>query len=103
MMKLAAALAMIAILSAGSAGAQDLVFDAAKPNGFPVQAGIWRLDGIDPALGTKDLEPLRKMIGNASVVALGETYHTTGGIYVLKHRIFRYLVEKMGFRVFAME
>lgn len=96
-------LALFAFLAGGSAGAQDLVFDAAKPNGYPVLPGIWRLDGIDPELGTKDLEPLRKKIGNASVVALGEGYHTAGGMYVLKHRIFRFLVEKMGFRVFAME
>jgi len=43
------------------------------------------------------------MIGKSSVVALGEGYHTAGSMYVLKHRIFRYLVETMGFRVFAME
>ncbi len=46
---------------------------------------------------------MQSRAGLIRVVALGETYHTTGGIYILKHRIFRYLVETMGFRVFAME
>lgn len=83
----------------------DLAFDAARrpPANRPVRPGIWRLEGIDPTLGTSDLEPLRQLIGNASVVGLGETFHTSGGFYVMKHRIFRFLVEKMGFRAFAME
>lgn len=82
------------------------VDDARKPLppvGYPVLPGIWRLHGNDPSLPTDDLEPLRRIIGNASVVALGENAHTSGGHYILKHRVFRYLVENMGFRVFAME
>jgi erythromycin esterase len=71
--------------------------------GFPVRPGIWRLHGIEPTLPTDDLEPLRGMIGNAPVVGLGESFHTSGGFYVLKHRIFRFLVEQMGFRAFAIE
>ena len=93
-MRKLAALALFAILSAIPAG-------AAKPPSLP--AGIWQLDGIDPDLAAGDLEPLRNLIGDAQVVALGESYHTSGGFYVLKHRIFRYLVETMGFRAFAIE
>ncbi|MES1211855.1 MAG: erythromycin esterase family protein, partial [Acidobacteriota bacterium] len=33
----------------------------------------------------------------------GETVHTSGGYYVMKHRLFRFLVEEMGFRAFAIE
>lgn len=96
------ALALTAILSAAPAVAQDLSFDEArKGRGLP--AGIWALDGNDPELGTADLEPLRNLIGEARVVALGESYHTSGGLYLMKHRIFRYLVEEMGFRAFAIE
>jgi erythromycin esterase len=68
------------------------------------QSGIWPLLGDDPALPlTHDLEPLRQMIGDADVVGLGETYHTSGGFYRMKHRLFRFLVQEMGFRAFAME
>jgi erythromycin esterase-like protein len=37
------------------------------------------------------------------VVGLGESYHTSGGLYLMKHRIFRFLVEEMGFRAFSIE
>ncbi|MEA2562325.1 MAG: erythromycin esterase [Acidobacteriota bacterium] len=98
-------LSLIVVLSASVAGAQDLQLDEArKGSGYLVKPGIWRLDGNDPTLeGTADLEPLRQMIGEAKVVALGESYHTSGGLYLMKHRIFRFLVENMGFRAFAIE
>ena len=95
-------LALFAILAAAPAVAQDLSFDEAR-KGRALPAGIWQLDGIDPELGTADLEPLRRMIGDARVVALGESFHTSGGFYILKHRIIRYLVETLGFRAFAIE
>ncbi|HET9227636.1 MAG TPA: erythromycin esterase family protein [Thermoanaerobaculia bacterium] len=64
---------------------------------------VYRLDGTDPALPQADLEPLKKILGKAPVVALGESIHTSGGFYEMKHRVFRFLVEKMGFRVLAIE
>jgi erythromycin esterase-like protein len=101
------ALAAALLLSSGSVGAQPFApesgVDAAKPAGYPVLPGIWKLHGQQPGLPTNDLEPLRRMIGPARVVALGESYHTSGGFYVTKHRLFRYMVEKMGFRVLAFE
>lgn len=66
--------------------------------------GVWSLAGDDPDLGsTADLEPLRWLIGDAVVAGFGESYHTSGGFYRMKHRIFRFLVEELGFRAFAME
>jgi erythromycin esterase-like protein len=76
---------------------------ALADNGDPVLPGVWRLSGSDPALPMDDLKPLGKLIGNARVVALGESIHTSGGFYQMKHRLFRYLVEEKGFRVFAFE
>jgi erythromycin esterase len=64
---------------------------------------IYPLAGYDPALATDDLEPFRAMVGEASVVGLGESWHTSGGFYLLKHRLFRYLVQEKGFRAFAIE
>ena len=66
--------------------------------------GVWPLAGDDPNLGsTADLEPLRWLIGDATVAGFGESWHTSGGFYRMKHRIFRFLVQEMGFRAFAME
>jgi erythromycin esterase-like protein len=77
---------------------------ARREAGIPVGPGLWRLYGEDPTLGgTEDLAPLRRKIGKAAVVGLGEAWHTSGGFYKMKHRIFRDLVENMGFRVFAIE
>ena len=74
-----------------------------RPAGYPVLPGIWKLHGTDPALPQDDLEPLRKVIGTAPIVGLGESIHTSGGYSRMKHRVFRFLVEKMGFRAFAFE
>lgn len=74
-----------------------------RPAGYPVLPGIWRLHGTDPALPQDDLEPLRQLIGKAPIVGLGESIHTSGGYYQMKHRVFRFLVEKMGFRAFGFE
>lgn len=75
----------------------------ARAKGHPVLPGVYRLDGTDPGLPQADLEPLRKIVGRAPIVALGEAIHTSGGFYEMKHRVFRFLVEKMGFRAFAIE
>ncbi|MEA2564633.1 MAG: erythromycin esterase [Acidobacteriota bacterium] len=74
-----------------------------KPRGFPVLPGVYRLHGSEPSLPKNDLEPLRKIIGKATIVSLGESVHTSGGYYEMKHRLFRFLVEEMGFRAFAFE
>jgi erythromycin esterase-like protein len=102
------ALAVLMLTLLGQpAGAQTLEEDtsgvakAATPK--PILPGIYKVDGADPGLATSDLEPLRKLIGKASVVGLGETVHTSGGVYRLKHRVFRHLVQRLGFRVLALE
>ncbi len=70
------------------------------------EAGIetYVLAGYDPALPmTDDLAPFAEIVGGASVVGLGESWHTSGGYYLLKDRLFRFLVQEKGFRAFAIE
>ncbi|MCG3137286.1 MAG: hypothetical protein HJJLKODD_01129 [Phycisphaerae bacterium] len=50
-----------------------------------------------------DLQPLKKMIGNARIVALGEVTHGTKEIFQMKHRLVEYLVKEMGYTIFAIE
>ncbi len=50
-----------------------------------------------------DLAPFRAMIGDARVVALGETTRGTREHFTLKHRIFESLVRHEGFTHFAIE
>jgi erythromycin esterase len=53
--------------------------------------------------GLSDLEPLRTLVGDARIVSLGEATHGSREIFTMKHRMLEYLVEEMGFTVFAIE
>ena len=65
---------------------------------------IFELAGFQPSIATTDdLVPFGAIVGDASVVGLGESWHTSGGFYLMKHRLLRYLVQEKGFRAFAME
>jgi erythromycin esterase-like protein len=61
------------------------------------------LDTVDPAAPLGDLTPLRRTIGDAEVVGLGESTHGAAEEETLKHRLLRLLVERMGFRSVAWE
>lgn len=105
-----AAVGSCLMMAAGASAAAQVpgweaeVEEARNAGGTPVGPGLWRLAGEDPEIGsTDDLAPLRRIIGKATVVGLGESWHMSGGFYDMKHRIFRDLVENMGFRVFAIE
>jgi erythromycin esterase len=58
---------------------------------------------VEPGNSDSDLEPLREMIGSARVVGMGEGTHGTREFFLLKHRVFRFLVREMGFTHFAIE
>jgi erythromycin esterase-like protein len=50
-----------------------------------------------------DLKPLRKFIGDARIVALGEATHGTREFFQLKHRLLEFLATEMGFTIFSIE
>jgi erythromycin esterase len=56
-----------------------------------------------PEAPLDDLAPLRRSIGGAEIVGLGESVHGAAEEIALKHRILRFLVEAMGFRSIAWE
>ncbi len=57
----------------------------------------------DPIDDHSDLMPLKKLIANRRIVALGEGTHGTSEFFKMKHRITKFLAEEMGFTVFAIE
>ncbi|WP_378740846.1 erythromycin esterase family protein [Nocardia brasiliensis] len=61
------------------------------------------LDHVDPAGPDDDLMPLRRSIGEAQIVGLGESTHGAAEELTLKHRLVRLLVEQLGFRSIAFE
>jgi erythromycin esterase len=56
-----------------------------------------------PSEDVSDLEPLRRMVGSARLVGLGEATHGTREFFQLKHRIVQFLVQEMGFTLFGIE
>ncbi|NRQ38511.1 erythromycin esterase family protein [Nonomuraea sp. NN258] len=61
------------------------------------------LETLDFQFPLDDLEPLRDIVGGARVVALGESSHHVREFYQVRHRILRFLVERCGFEVYALE
>ena len=61
------------------------------------------LASTDPGAPLRDLAPLRRSIGAARIVALGEAPHGAAEETTLKHRTLRLLVERLGVRTVAWE
>jgi len=53
--------------------------------------------------GFEDLEPLKNIIGDARIVALGEATHGTREFFQMKHRLVEFLASEMGFTIFSIE
>ena len=53
--------------------------------------------------GFDDLAPLREIVGDARVVALGEATHGTREFFQMKHRLLEFLVSGAGFTAFGIE
>jgi len=57
----------------------------------------------EPGGTDRDLAPLRAVVGDARVVALGEVSSGTHEFFQMKRRIVEYLATHMGFTLFAIE
>ena len=68
-----------------------------------VAAASHSIAAIAPGDSVADLEFLGQYVRDARVVGLGEATHGTREFFQLKHRVFQYLVEREGFRTFAIE
>ncbi|MFI6743890.1 erythromycin esterase family protein [Nonomuraea sp. NPDC050451] len=66
-------------------------------------AAVIPLRTLDPGAALDDLEWLDDAIGDARVVAIGESAHYNREFYELRHRLLRYLTERHGFGAYAME
>lgn len=57
----------------------------------------------EPGRGLEDLMPLKELIGDARIVALGEGTHGTHEFFQMKHRLVEFLASEMGFTIFSIE
>ncbi len=62
---------------------------------------IRSIDSLDEDFS--DLMPLKKIIGDASVVMIGEPNHHIGTVYLAKTRLIKFLHQEMGFDLLAFE
>jgi erythromycin esterase len=76
---------------------------------MPAEARRWiaahaiPLQTVEAGHGFDDMEPLRKVVGDARLVALGEATHGTRDFFQFKHRMLEFLVARMGFTLFGIE
>ncbi|MCP2257620.1 erythromycin esterase [Streptoalloteichus tenebrarius] len=61
------------------------------------------LSTLDPDAPLDDLEPLRDLVGEARVVAIGEGAHFVHEFTLARQRVLRFLAERCGFSVLALE
>jgi erythromycin esterase len=57
----------------------------------------------NPGGDVGDLWPVSNIVGDAHIVGLGEGTHGTSEFFLMKHRLFEYLVRNKGFTMFTME
>src|SRR5438045_4208147 len=62
-----------------------------------------RLQTPEAGHGFADMESLKKVVGNARIVSLGEATHGTHEFFQLKHRMLEFLATEMGFTIFSIE
>lgn len=68
-----------------------------------LEAEVIALDRTEPTGGFDDLAPLKSVLAGRRVVAIGEATHGTHEFFRMKHRMFAFLVEQLGFSLFGME
>lgn len=62
-----------------------------------------RLATVTPGSGVADLAPLKAAIGDARVVAVGESTHGSAEFFHVRHRLLELLAGDKGFNVLAVE
>jgi erythromycin esterase len=58
---------------------------------------------VEAETGFEELQPLRTIIGNSRIVALGEFSHGSHEVFRMKHRLVEFLTTEMGFNIFSLE
>lgn len=68
-----------------------------------IKAHSINIEAVDPERDQADLSKISDLVGSAKLVGLGEATHGSKEFFQIKHRLIRFLVEKMGFDTVVME
>lgn len=87
------------------AATAGLSSDTAKPAPQVewIRANAIPLKTVEAGHGFDDMMPLKRVVGDARVVGLGEATHGTREFFQLKHRMVEFLATQMGFTIFTIE
>jgi erythromycin esterase len=75
---------------------KTLLVEWIKQNSIPLKS-------VNAGSGHDDLDKLKPVLTNKRVIGLGEASHGTKEFFQMKHRMLEYLVQELGFTVFAIE
>ena len=98
---IAALLLALTIPAAAQSGRHRAVVQPPTLDGWIAARGI-PFATVEPVDDDSDLLPLRAVIGDAPYVGVGEATHGSHEFFAMKHRLFRFLFERMGFTVFTI-
>ncbi|MCC6537708.1 MAG: erythromycin esterase family protein [Bryobacterales bacterium] len=84
-------IACLGLLSAAPSGPTDWI----KTNAVSLKT-------VEAGHGFDDMAPLKAMVGDARIVALGEATHGSREFFQLKHRMLEFLVKEKGFTIFSI-
>ncbi|WP_346867150.1 MULTISPECIES: erythromycin esterase family protein [unclassified Clostridium] len=74
-----------------------------NPEVKALKKSVIPISTVEAGNGFKDLMPIKEILKDKKIVGMGEATHGTSEFFKMKHRFFEFLVEEMGYRVFAME
>jgi erythromycin esterase len=99
---LAPAIAVLAVTAALSPGGRAEAGTSPELDRWLVRHAA-PLASVHPAAPLDDLAPLARSLAGTQIVGLGESVHGSAEETLLKHRVVRFLVERLGFRSIAWE
>lgn len=76
--------------------AQDSIVELLNQNVLPIKT-------VSPNENYEDLMPLKSVLKDKRIIAMGEATHGTSEIFEMKHRMFKFLVNELGFRILGIE
>lgn len=74
-----------------------------NPEVKTLKKSVIPINTVEAGNGFEDLMPIKEILKDRKIVGIGEATHGTSEFFKMKHRFFEFLVEEMGYRVFAME
>ncbi|GAB6109473.1 erythromycin esterase family protein [Fusibacter bizertensis] len=91
---------VLAIVCLASIGAQIIHSEVLSKH---LKAHIIPIKTTKANNGFDDLTPLKEILENKKIIGMGEATHGTADFFQMKHRMFEFLVEEMGYRIIVME